>query len=154
MVKIFFVCEKYIKKDEDKKMYIENVLSRNKNHLYASLHWMLENKIIDENDLKEIEELKEFRNRLAHEVDVFVYNGGNEELVLNFVKAYEMIHKIENWWILNFELEINPLENINYDEIDLDGIRSGKTIIVDMMLKIISGDESLLNKYYETKASI
>ena len=126
---------------EDKKMYAEKVLSRNKNHLYASIHWMLENKIIDENDKQVIEELKAYRNQLAHEMDIVVYNGQDEKLVVNFIKAYEMIHKIEYWWIVNFELEINPLENVAYEEIDFKAIRSGKTIMIDMMLNIISGDE-------------
>ena len=130
--------------------YKERVLSRNKNHLYASLDWLNEYNVIDENDKHTIDGLKEYRNYLAHEMSNIVFSGEIEALFDKFVSVYQLIHKIEKWWIINFELEVNCMhEDIDLKNIDYDGIQSGKTIMLDMALNVLSGNEELLKKFKE-----
>lgn len=83
---------------EGEEEYRLEVLSRHKNHFYASISWLIENEVINEEDKENIEILKSYRNYLAHEMSDIVFNG-DEELLC----AYQLIHKIENWWIVNFE---------------------------------------------------
>ena len=40
-------------------------------------------------------------------------------------------------------------EDIDLNNIDYDGIQSGKTIMLDMALNVISGNEELLKKFKE-----
>ncbi|MEJ1959714.1 MAG: hypothetical protein WDM70_10100 [Nitrosomonadales bacterium] len=47
--------------------YNTAVLSRNKSPLYASLNWLSETGVIDENDLLSFERIKTARNSLAHQ---------------------------------------------------------------------------------------
>lgn len=137
---------------EGEEEYRLKVLSRRKNHLYASISWLIEHEVINEVDKENIEALKNYRNYLAHEMSDIVFNGEIKDLMKNFLCAYELIHKIENWWIINFEIVINPdftdanLEDIDID-IDIDNIQSGKKLMIDMALSVLSGSEELLKKF-------
>jgi len=137
---------------EGEEEYRSKVLSRHKNHLYASISWLIEHEVINEVDKENIEALKNYRNYLAHEMSDIVFNGEIKDLMKNFLCAYELIHKIENWWIINFEIVINPdftdanLEDIDID-IDIDNIQSGKKLMIDMALSVLSGSEELLKKF-------
>ena len=139
---------------EGEEEYRSKVLSRHKNHLYASISWLIEHEVINEVDKENIEALKNYRNYLAHEMSDIVFNGEIKDLMKNFLCAYELIHKIENWWIINFEIVINPdftdanLEDIDIDiDIDIDNIQSGKKLMLDMALSVLSGSEELLKKF-------
>lgn len=81
-----------------------------------------------------------------------VFNGDTDNLMENFLSAYQLIHKIEKWWIINFELEMNIMyECIDTNDIDYDGIQSGKTIMLDMALQVLSGNHELLNKFKQNQ---
>ena len=149
-IKDFYIIP-FAENDQDGELsYKKNVLSRNKNHLYASLDWLKDNNVIDDNDKTKIESLKEYRNYLAHEMSNIVFNGDIKNLFDNFLSAYQLIHKIESWWIINFELEVNCMhDDFDLENIDYDGIQSGKTIMLDMALNVLSGNEELLKKFKE-----
>lgn len=77
-----------------------------------------------------------------------VFNGEIKDLMKNFLCAYQLIHKIENWWIVNFEMAINPdFTDANLEDIDIDNIQSGKKLMIDMALSVLSGSEELLKKF-------
>ncbi|ENX10924.1 hypothetical protein [Acinetobacter variabilis] len=66
----------------------------------------------------------------------------------NFLCTYQLIHKIENWWIINFEMAINPdFADANLEDIDVNNIESGKKLMIDMALSVLSGSEELLKKF-------
>ena len=127
--------------------YKLEVLSRHKNHFYASISWLIENEVINEKDKDNIEALKSYRNYLAHEMSDIVFNGKVKDLMKNFLCAYQLIHKIENWWIVNFEMAINPdFTDANLEDIDINNIQSGKKLMIDMALSVLAGSEELLKK--------
>lgn len=108
---------------EGEEEYRTKVLSRHKNHLYASISWLIENGVINEEDKENIEALKSYRNYLAHEMSNIVFNGEIKDLMQNFLCTYQLIHKIENWWIINFEMAINPdFADTNLEDIDVNNI--------------------------------
>ena len=133
---------------EGEEEYRTKVLSRHKNHLYASISWLIENGVINEEDKENIEALKSYRNYLAHEMSNIVFNGEIKDLMQNFLCTYQLIHKIENWWIINFEMAINPdFADANLEDIDVNNIESGKKLMIDMALSVLSGSEELLKKF-------
>ena len=133
---------------EGEEEYRLKVLSRRKNHLYASISWLIEHEVINEVDKENIEALKNYRNYLAHEMSDIVFNGEIKDLMKNFLCAYQLVHKIENWWIINFEMAINPdFTDANLEDIDIDNIQSGKKLMIDMALSVLSGSKELLKKF-------
>ncbi|MGE8649876.1 MAG: DUF4145 domain-containing protein [Acinetobacter sp.] len=133
---------------EGEEEYRVKVLSRHKNHLYASISWLIENEVITEEDRENIEVLKSYRNYLAHEMSNIVFNGEIKDLMQNFLCAYQLIHKIENWWIVNVEMTINPdFTNNNLEDIDVDNIQSGKKLMIDMALSVLAENKELLEKF-------
>ena len=133
---------------EGEEEYRTKVLSRHKNHLYASISWLIENGVINKEDKENIEALKSYRNYLAHEMSNIVFNGEIKDLMQNFLCTYQLIHKIENWWIINFEMAINPdFADTNLEDIDVNNIESGKKLMIDMALSVLSGSEELLKKF-------
>ncbi|BCT87619.1 DUF4145 domain-containing protein [Acinetobacter variabilis] len=58
---------------EGEEEYRTKVLSRHKNHLYASISWLIENGVINKEDKENIEALKSYRNYLAHEMSNIVF---------------------------------------------------------------------------------
>jgi hypothetical protein len=77
-----------------------------------------------------------------------VFNGEIKDLMKNFLCAYQLVHKIENWWIINFEIAINPdFTDANLEDIDIDNIQSGKKLMIDMALSVLSGSKELLKKF-------
>ena len=133
---------------EGEEEYRSKVLSRRKNHLYASISWLIEHEVINEVDKENIEALKNYRNYLAHEMSDIVFNGEIKDLMKNFLCAYQLVHKIENWWIINFEMAINPdFTDANLEDIDIDNIQSGKKLMIDMALSVLSGSKELLKKF-------
>lgn len=148
-LKDFYVMTLIGTKDlEGEEEYRTKVLSRHKNHLYASISWLIENGVINEEDKENIEALKSYRNYLAHEMSNIVFNGEIKDLMQNFLCTYQLIHKIENWWIINFEMAINPdFADTNLEDIDVNNIESGKKLMIDMALSVLSGSEELLKKF-------
>jgi len=150
-IKDFYImCISGVEDIEGLREYKNCVLSKDKNHLYASIYWLQEHEVINEQDIKNIEVLKGYRNHLAHGMDTIVFSGEIEGLSSNFILAYQLINKIENWWIINFEMDLNPLfEEIKQEDIDFDGIQSGKKIMIDMVLSVLAGNGELLKKLKE-----
>jgi hypothetical protein len=140
------------KREEEYKL---NVISKNKNHLYASILWLLEMDVINQNDYENIENLKNYRNYLAHEMSNIIFNGDISDLVENFLCAYELINKIENWWIVNFEFDLNlDFKDISIDDIDVKNIQSGKKIMIDTALLVLNDNKELLEKFKSRKSEM
>ena len=77
-----------------------------------------------------------------------IFNCEIKDLMKNFLCAYQLVHKIENWWIINFEMAINPdFTDANLEDIDIDNIQSGKKLMIDMALSVLSGSKELLKKF-------
>ncbi|WP_262736169.1 DUF4145 domain-containing protein [Acinetobacter variabilis] len=73
-LKDFYVMTLIGAKDlEGEEEYRTKVLSRHKNHLYASISWLIENGVINKEDKENIEALKSYRNYLAHEMSNIVF---------------------------------------------------------------------------------
>lgn len=128
------------------KEYQTEVKSLNKSLLYASLEWLKNMKAIDDNDIEEFNEIKKCRNELAHEIVNFITRGSTINPLPLFPKMINLLDKIEKWWILNVEIELNP--NLNDKEIDEKGIVPGPIIMLRVLMDIALGNEKESRFYY------
>jgi len=121
------------------------VLSKNKNPLVASLNWLSENYVIDENDRQAFERIRTARNLIAHELPSMVMGSKDFQYVEKFQELLALLKKIEVWWVVNMEIPVNP--DFDGKEIDEDGIVPGPILMLQMMLEVVSGNEELLKHY-------
>ena len=125
--------------------YQERVLSKSKSPVYASLAWLKESEAIDSSDIESFERLKKIRNELAHELPNIVLGEKELSLKAHLEEALNLLIKIEVWWVVNFELAINP--EFDDKEIDEGEIVAGPVLMMQIMLEVISGNRDLLEHY-------
>ena len=131
--------------------YDTAVLSRNKNPLLASLDWLSENEVVDENDHQAFERIRTTRNLLAHELPAMVMGGKDFHHIERFQELVALLKKIEVWWVVNMEIPVNP--DFDGKEIDEEGIVPGPVLMLQMMLEVLSGNEELL-KHYRANSNV
>ena len=127
--------------------YYTKVMSLNKSPLYASLEWLKNMKAIDENDIKQFNEIKDCRNKLVHKIVNYITNKSSVNPVPLFPKMVNLLDKIEKWWILNVEIDLNP--ELYDKEIDEKGIVPGSIIMLRVLADIALGNEKESNYYFE-----
>ncbi len=125
--------------------YDQEVLSRNRSPVYASLSWLLERAAIAQADIDLFEKLKDCRNRIAHEMAQVALPGGTLDHVTLFPDLVGLLRKIETWWIVNVEIPTN--EEFDDVEIEEAGIIPGPIMTVKMLLDIALGSESEATSY-------
>ncbi len=120
--------------------YQTKVLSLDKSALRASLLWLKEHGVIREDDLKLIDEIREHRNELAHDLSKFITdaNAGINVRLLGCI--YELVTKIDRWWVLEVELPTDP--DFDDQEVDAEGIHSGNMLFLQMMIHVATGEDS------------
>lgn len=131
--------------------YETAVLSRNKNPLLASLDWLSENEVVNENDRQAFERIRTTRNLLAHELPAMVMGSKDFHHVERFQELVALLKKIEVWWVVNMEIPVNP--DFDGKEIDEEGIVPGPVLMLQMMLEVLSGNEELL-KHYRANSNV
>ena len=97
-----------------------------KYQLIPSCKWLQKNGVLSEGEIDEIKEIRERRNRLAHDLPELILSG--DTLIVNperFRRIREILRKIEHFWI----------------RIDMDI----KGSVEDISGETISGSESLLD---------
>ncbi len=128
--------------------YQEKVLSKNRSRLYASLQWLKDQGVIDDNDVSTFEQIKKIRNQLAHEIPRLLSDGLPQSWPNRFSDLVTLVGKIEHWWIVNIEIPTNP-DFGPEDEINGDGVVPGKIMILRMMIDIALGTGEESTQYYK-----
>lgn len=130
--------------------YVNDVLSRNKSAVYASLNWLVAQQVIDESDLTIFEQLKKTRNLLAHRLFDVVTCQAESPHQEQFITLVNLLRKIEVWWVVNIEIATNP----DYDDqkIDEAGIVPGAILSLEMLLHVASGGTELLEAWKNQRA--
>jgi len=127
--------------------YKEAILSKDKSPLYASLDWLKENKAINDEDIEKFNRIKDYRNRLAHELSRMLMEGLPFDIADKFNDMISLIVKIERWWIINVEIPTNPDFEGKYDEIDECKIISGPIFILKILIDVALGSDEEANFY-------
>jgi hypothetical protein len=126
--------------------YEAEVVSLAKSPLRASALWLLQQGIIDGDNLSTLDRVREHRNNIAHNLSKFVSSADAHVDVALFQAIYELVTKIDRWWIAEVEIPTNP----DYDEreIDYDGIQSSNMIFLRVLVEIATGKPEEAEFYY------
>jgi hypothetical protein len=146
-LKDFFAREWTKEGPMESETYNVKVLTRNKSSIYASLSWLIENKVIDKNDFESFEHIKKCRNELAHELTELINKGIELQHLEAFGKLIHLLNKIEVWWILNVEIPTN--EDFADKQIDKSHIIPGPIAMLQVLLDVALGDEERSKFYYQ-----
>ncbi|RRQ22225.1 hypothetical protein [Thiohalobacter thiocyanaticus] len=127
--------------------YKEEVLSKSKRKLTASLLWFQEMGAITGDDIEAYHSIRKHRNDVTHEIVRFVSDADSNFDPEMFQRLFALLDKIEKWWFQNFEMAINP--EIYPDSVDVDEVVAGPVWSLQLMLDIALGNEPEEGYYYE-----
>lgn len=115
--------------------------------LISSLLWWNSLEAISDDDIKVFSHCKEQRNTLTHEMFKIIAEGLDDGFFEDFVRMYALFCKIEKWWIINYEIPLNPdFDDKDIKDIDEDGVMSGNMVVLSAIMDIVSTGS---NKHYE-----
>lgn len=126
--------------------YQTEVLIRNPSPLKATLLWLKAQDAIDDEDLNKYEEVKRYRNELAHQMLNLLFEG-LEAFGEKYSALITLQIKIDRWWLLNIEIPTNP--DFDDTKIDEAGVMTASEIRHKLMLDILTGDDETANYYYK-----
>jgi hypothetical protein len=115
--------------------YRSEVLSKHKNTLMASCLWFQANSAITEDEIKAILEFREHRNYIAHELPNVLLNPEVQVDENKLLRLFQLLCKIDRWWIAEFEIPTNP--DFDGQEIAPDEIRSGSMEFVSYRISVV-----------------
>ncbi|MBI2784635.1 MAG: hypothetical protein HYX64_11345 [Gammaproteobacteria bacterium] len=119
--------------------YKTEVLSKSKSRLYASLLWFKEMEAIDDKDIESFDIIRKYRNEVTHELTDFLSNANRNLDPTAFQRLIALLSKIEKWWLINFEMAINP--EMLPDSVNVDDVIPGPIWSLQLMLDIALGNE-------------
>ena len=127
--------------------YKTDVLSKGKGEFFASLNWLKYHNVIDNNDIERINNVRELRNLLAHETIKLMMDGLPPNFPELFSDMFDLLNRIEKWWIINFDIPANPdMENKQVDIIE-DDIVPGPIVGIQMLIDVALGSDQEANSY-------
>lgn len=132
--------------------YKEKVLNLDpkKNKLTASLIWLRNNNIIDQDDYSVFEKITLHRNELAHETIKILSDSEKEIDIDLFIEIKRLLKKIDQWFILEVELQTEPDMTIEkWETIDKENVQSMNMIMFDYMVNIIFNPSESSGDAYE-----
>ncbi|MDF1883488.1 hypothetical protein JHD49_05985 [Sulfurimonas sp. SAG-AH-194-C21] len=148
---------KYIGKDKKyKEEYEKSVLSlvskKEKTHyITASLRWLISMNVLNVEDEKTYNILREYRNDLTHEFQNFLIDSNINFNVENMKLLADLFSRLEKQWIIEFEIPLNP----DYDnkEIKIEETTSMQIIMLQLIYDIALNNEPeelYYSKFYES----
>ena len=120
--------------------YRTKCLALDKSPLRASLLWLKQNLAIDDADIALVDDIREHRNDLAHDLPKFLGTADAEVNTRLLGGIYELVTKIDRWWIREVEMTINS--DFDGCEVADKDITSGNMLFIQMMIRIATGEDS------------
>jgi hypothetical protein len=106
--------------------------------LRGSIAWWRTMEAIDETDEIAIRLVTDARNNIAHQMTDMISGAKPPKFFEHFGTLMGLVNKIEKWWIINFEVAIDP--DWDGDEIDEAGVVPGPAWIMDMLTQVALGE--------------
>lgn len=125
--------------------YTEQVLTLHKRVLFASAEWLKNNNVINNTDISNLHIINDCRNKIAHELPLFLFGAADPGHIDLFPELFILLKKIEIWWIVNFEIPINP--DFDGADINEEEISTGPLITLKMLCDMALGNEEVANSY-------
>lgn len=128
------------------KDYSTKVKALDKSIVKATLLWLQDLEAIDAKDIETFDSLRQYRNKLSHELMTLLFEGLPEELPEKFVQLIALRVKIEKWWVMNIEIPTNP-DFDSSTEIKEDDITTSSQMFNQLIFDMLSGDEKKASYY-------
>lgn len=120
--------------------YNTKVKTKDKSILKATLLWLKDMEAIDGKDIETFDILRQYRNKLTHELMTLLFEGLPQEHPEKFTQLILLRVKIEKWWIMNIEIPTNPDFDSSPD-IKEEDIMTSSQIFNQLIFDMLSGDE-------------
>lgn len=126
--------------------YNTKVKALDKSIQKATLLWLKDLDAIDNNDIQTFDDLRQYRNKLSHELMTLLFEGLPKELPEKFAQLIALRVKIEKWWIMNIEIPTNSEFDATTD-VKEDDITTSSQIFNQLIFDMLSGDEKRASYY-------
>lgn len=135
---------KIVTSDDYKEQIIKPRYNEKENIFLSSCDWLVSHAAITSDDKSLIIQIKEERNRIAHNIPKYLFESNYCIKKEFFSQIKDLILKIEKWWIIEYEITLNP--NIDLQTIDINSIVPGKDITLTYIFNIANSDLEELEK--------
>lgn len=125
------------------KDYEAKVLSLDRHKFEASCQWLVSNEALTSEEVDDIQEIRETRNRIAHNLSNLMFRPGFEVDVRLLNRTRRYVVKLGTFW---GGIEVSTDPDLYDQEVDYDGIRSVSSILLDYIIQVSS-------EHSETEAS-
>jgi hypothetical protein len=127
----------------------EVVSLKRKDRFRASCLWFLKLGAISEQDLRVIEDIRHHRNEIAHELPKYLMDAEYEVNMQLLESIAYLLGKVDRRWIREIEIPTNPdFDGKEPENIPDHEINSGSMLAIDLILKIIHGQEEEVAEMY------
>ena len=141
-IKKFYVVGTGYENPAMQQKYASEVLSLDKSVFVASCKWLHNMEAITHEDIQTILTLRELRNEIAHQLPEFLVDNDSNITVNELLKIYEILAKIDRWWIHEVELPANPdFVHFDHEEIETLEVYSGPMIVVSHLIDLLETSE-------------
>lgn len=118
-----------------------------KDALQASCLWFRQQEVLNDEDLERIAAIRRHRNDIAHELPKYIGTAENNVDVASFQALYEIMVKVDRWWLINLEAATDP--DFDGVEIKEDEVFSGNMIMLNMISQVLAGNDEELSEVRE-----
>jgi hypothetical protein len=132
-IRNFFATEYVNGKSVESEQYKQEIKQLHGKIFLSSCLWLQRMDAITVEDFGDIKTLTDHRNDLVHELTKYIIDIDHEINLKYLEKIRHLIIKIDRWWICEFEIQVNP--DLNGSEIMEEQIRSGRMILMDVIIK-------------------
>lgn len=136
-----FFCDNFsLGEPSTSKEYQEACLSLDKSPLRASLLWLKQMDIVNDEDLEFVDKLRSHRNEIAHKLPRVLETHHADVNIQLLQGIYLLVSKIDRWWIREVEMSVNPdFDNVEVAE---EEITSGNMILIQVMHSVAMEEDS------------
>ncbi len=100
---------------------------------------------ITHEDIQTILSLRELRNKLAHQLPEFLVDDDMNITVNELIKIYEILAKIDSWWISEVELPANPdFVHLDHEELKTLEVYSGPMMVVSHLIELLKSFQATM----------
>jgi hypothetical protein len=135
----FEISNDYKKEILERKIHNIDKIKYPEYHLfYSSCLWLKDNNVINQNEISQIELIRKHRNLITHNPLKLLID---DSININFSlikKTHRILTKIDKWWIIEFEIPINP--DFDIQEIKKSQVFSTTSVFLDYLMSVVDDE--------------
>lgn len=144
----FRISDGDISADLSSPEYEREVRSLHKHPFTASALWWHKSGAISDEDLDALRQIREHRDQIAHNMPKMIATADHSIDLDLLVQTNRILATIDNWWLQNVEVGIDPGQYKKFSQEEMDAARSMSAIFLSMMIPLVKGDDSQFRAFY------